>query len=341
MTLDPVHGLQSAFRSLMRVMAYPGTLCDISSQCAGLDLELGFPRPLLVLALTLLDAETRFAVLSAERPEHESLLSRLTFARRSPVSAADFVFVAGPGFPAAEALLEARIGTLVDPHLGATIVMEAASLSKGEAFELSGPGIEARAPTPGGPRSLLGGVARPAQPRVPAWTGPGDRRSGRPDRRSAAHDEDRQGVPLMGYVAVRGGTEAIERSIERLRYERLRKGLGPGAAAIEAGMRGLVDQVMSEASLYSEAVTACAIKQAEGSPEEAVFLVRAFRSTLPRRHYSLEIASRSMIVERRISATSRTSPAGRSSALPATTRIASYRPRRRARRTGAPGSPAT
>jgi alpha-D-ribose 1-methylphosphonate 5-triphosphate synthase subunit PhnI len=114
----------------------------------------------------------------------------------------------------------------------------------------------------------------------------------------------------MGYVAVRGGTEAIEASIERLKYERLRKGRTVDAKAIESGMRALVDQVMSEASLYDEALAALSIKQAEGSPEEAVFLMRAFRSTLPRSHYSLAVDSRHMRVERRISASFKDIPGG-------------------------------
>jgi alpha-D-ribose 1-methylphosphonate 5-triphosphate synthase subunit PhnI len=114
----------------------------------------------------------------------------------------------------------------------------------------------------------------------------------------------------MGYVAVRGGAEAIEASIERLKYERLRKGRTLDSGAIESGMRALVDQVMSEASLYDEAMAALAIKQAEGSPEEAVFLMRAFRSTLPRSHYSLAIDSSAMRVERRISASFKEIPGG-------------------------------
>jgi alpha-D-ribose 1-methylphosphonate 5-triphosphate synthase subunit PhnI len=114
----------------------------------------------------------------------------------------------------------------------------------------------------------------------------------------------------VGYIAVRGGTKAIEASIERLRYERLRKGAGPSRSSIEAGMRALVDQVMSESSLYSEEVAAAAIRQAEGSPEEAVFLMRAFRSTLPRLHYSTETSTAGMRAERRISASFKDVPGG-------------------------------
>ena len=114
----------------------------------------------------------------------------------------------------------------------------------------------------------------------------------------------------MGYVAVKGGTRAIEESLKRIQYERLRQGKVLDVAAVEAGMRGLVDQVMSESSLYNEQLAALAIKQAEGNPEEAVFLLRAYRSTLPRKHYSRIVHSDEMRVERRISASFKDIPGG-------------------------------
>ncbi|MCO1601639.1 carbon-phosphorus lyase complex subunit PhnI [Desulfosporosinus nitroreducens] len=114
----------------------------------------------------------------------------------------------------------------------------------------------------------------------------------------------------MGYVAVKGGIQAIEESIKRLKYERLKKGTVLKFQEIEGGMRCLIDQVMSESSLYSETLAAMAIKQAEGSPEEAVFLLRAYRSTLPRKHYSRTVQSEEMSVERRISSSFKEVPGG-------------------------------
>lgn len=106
----------------------------------------------------------------------------------------------------------------------------------------------------------------------------------------------------MAYVAVKGGQNAIEQSIRRLKYERLKKGGCLKLNDVESGMRGLIDQVMSEASLYDEELASIAIKQAEGNPEEIVFLLRAYRSTLPRKHYSRIVESETMEIERRISA---------------------------------------
>lgn len=106
----------------------------------------------------------------------------------------------------------------------------------------------------------------------------------------------------MGYVAVKGGTIAIEESIKKLKYERLKKKRILNVEDIGAGMRGLIDQVMSESSLYSEELAAISIKQTEGNAEEAVFILRAYRSTLPRKHYTKIIDTNNMAVERRISA---------------------------------------
>lgn len=114
----------------------------------------------------------------------------------------------------------------------------------------------------------------------------------------------------MGYVPVKGGTQAIEASINRLKYERIKDREIIEINTIMSTMRGMVDQVMSESSLYSPYLAALAIKQAEGSMEEAVFLMRAHRSTLPRPYYSQTVEPETMLVERRISASFKDIPGG-------------------------------
>ncbi|MGL4655495.1 MAG: carbon-phosphorus lyase complex subunit PhnI, partial [Sarcina sp.] len=106
----------------------------------------------------------------------------------------------------------------------------------------------------------------------------------------------------MGYVAVKGGSIAIEESIKRLNYERLKGGRIIDVNEIESSMRGLIDTVMSEASLYSRRLSSIAIKQSEGNIEEAVFLLRAYRSTLERKYYTNISDTKDGFVKRRISA---------------------------------------
>ncbi|BDH60058.1 carbon-phosphorus lyase complex subunit PhnI [Lysinibacillus sp. PLM2] len=114
----------------------------------------------------------------------------------------------------------------------------------------------------------------------------------------------------MGYVAVTGGKEAIEASLQHLTYERVKHGEWIDVKTIKATMRGFLDQVMSESSLYSESLAAIAMKQSEGNVEEAVFLLRAHRSTLPRLYYSTVTDPRDMLVIRRVSASFKDIPGG-------------------------------
>jgi len=106
----------------------------------------------------------------------------------------------------------------------------------------------------------------------------------------------------MAYVAVSGGREAIEASIKLLDYYRSGTNKDIDAEAIENKMSLLVDRVMSEAGLYSKTYAALALKQCEGSMEEAVFLLRAYRSTLTRNYYTNVVDTAAMRVVRRISA---------------------------------------
>jgi len=106
----------------------------------------------------------------------------------------------------------------------------------------------------------------------------------------------------MAYVAVSGGKEAIEASIRLLDHYRSGTGKDIALEAIEHKMSLLVDRVMGEAGLYSKAYAALALKQCEGSVEEAVFLLRAYRSTLTRNYYTRVADTDGMRVVRRISA---------------------------------------
>ena len=114
----------------------------------------------------------------------------------------------------------------------------------------------------------------------------------------------------MAYVAVSGGKEAIEESIKLLDYYRsgTKEDLELEAIANKLGL--LVDRVMSEAGLYSKEYAALSLKQSEGSVEEAVFLLRAYRSTLTRNYYTHVVNTDDMRITRRISAAFKDIPGG-------------------------------
>lgn len=114
----------------------------------------------------------------------------------------------------------------------------------------------------------------------------------------------------MGYVAVSGGREAIDASLALKELRRVSSGHAIDVDTIQQALPDLVEQVQAEGSLWCPAVAATAIKQATGSVEEAVFLVRAYRSTLERLYTSRTIDTNEMRVDRRISAAFKDVPGG-------------------------------
>lgn len=114
------------------------------------------------------------------------------------------------------------------------------------------------------------------------------------------------------YVAVKGGAAAIESSWRLL--EQQRRGdttlAELSVAQIRAQLSLAVDRVMSEGSLYDPELAALAIKQASGDLMEAIFLLRAYRTTLPRLGYSEPLDTARMALVRRISAAFKEVPGG-------------------------------
>ena len=98
------------------------------------------------------------------------------------------------------------------------------------------------------------------------------------------------------YVAVKGGEKAIagahallakarrgDRALPELSLEQISEQLGLA-----------VDRVMTEGSLYDRRAAALAIKQARGDLIEAIFLLRAYRTTRPRFGYSAPLDTAEM-----------------------------------------------
>lgn len=114
------------------------------------------------------------------------------------------------------------------------------------------------------------------------------------------------------YVAVKGGERAILNSYKLLAQKRRGSRASPELSTdqISQQLRLAVDRVMTEGSVYDPELAALAIKQASGDIVEAVFLLRAFRATLPRLGYSEAVKTSHMQVQRRISATFKDVPGG-------------------------------
>jgi len=114
------------------------------------------------------------------------------------------------------------------------------------------------------------------------------------------------------YVAVKGGERAIDNAHRLLAHERRGNRGVPELtlSQISEQLSLAVDRVMSEGSLYDRELAALAIKQARGDLIEAIFLVRAFRATLPRFGATEPVDTGAMHVLRRISSTFKDIPGG-------------------------------
>src|SRR4051794_10490527 len=109
----------------------------------------------------------------------------------------------------------------------------------------------------------------------------------------------------MGYLAVKGAEEAILAA-------RALAGPTGGRQAVSAVAEHLplvVDEIQAEAGVYEPRLAAIAFTQARGDLAEAVFLLRAYRSTLPRRA-AARADSTELEPERRISSAFRNVPGG-------------------------------
>src|SRR5919204_2588920 len=107
------------------------------------------------------------------------------------------------------------------------------------------------------------------------------------------------------YVAVKGGEAAIRNAHRLLAKDRRGDPSVPALTLDQiVGQLALaVDRVMAEGSLYDPELAALAVRQARGDMIEAIFLLRAYRTTLPRFGYSRPLDTSKMKIERRISAT--------------------------------------
>ncbi len=116
----------------------------------------------------------------------------------------------------------------------------------------------------------------------------------------------------MAYVATKGGEQAIAAAHAWLAEQRRGDPALPelGTDQIEAQLGRAVDRVMAEGSVFDRGLAALAIKQAQGDLIEAAFLLRAYRTTLPRFAASLPVETARMAVVRRVSAIYKDLPGG-------------------------------
>lgn len=114
------------------------------------------------------------------------------------------------------------------------------------------------------------------------------------------------------YVAVKGGEAAILATHDLVAEARRGDPAVPeiSVAQIREQQALACARVMNEGSLYDQDLAALALKQSQGDVIEAAFLMRAYRTTLPRFGSSQPLDTAAMAIRRRVSATYKDLPGG-------------------------------
>ncbi|HEI8761720.1 TPA: carbon-phosphorus lyase complex subunit PhnI [Klebsiella oxytoca] len=114
------------------------------------------------------------------------------------------------------------------------------------------------------------------------------------------------------YVAVKGGEKAIVAAHALQEQQRRGDGRLPEISVdqISQQLNLAVDRVMTEGGIADRELAALALKQASGDSVEAIFLLRAYRTTLQRLAVSESVDTAAMRLERRISAVYKDIPGG-------------------------------
>ncbi|MEB1805917.1 MAG: phosphonate C-P lyase system protein PhnH [Bacillaceae bacterium] len=147
-TFDMVFGTQAVYRNLLDCMARPGKILNICSSTQMLKKQHDFPTVLEGIALTLVDQEVTFTIISHSSKEIIPYLKWKTFGNEASIEQADFIFIPEKleEVEIIELMNQVKRGTLEDPHLSATIILLVQSISSdpeasGIKITLQGPGI--------------------------------------------------------------------------------------------------------------------------------------------------------------------------------------------------------
>ncbi|SPD67853.1 Alpha-D-ribose 1-methylphosphonate 5-triphosphate synthase subunit PhnH (plasmid) [Cupriavidus taiwanensis] len=135
---DPVDDAQQVFRAALRAFAHPGQLQTLPARSG---LPEGLSPALAALLLTLADADTP-VWLPAAVPAAARAFLRFHCGCRLTETPGAAAFVCVPAGHAMPALTDCAQGDPAFPDRSATLLVEVASLTDGEALTLHGPGIE-------------------------------------------------------------------------------------------------------------------------------------------------------------------------------------------------------
>lgn len=144
MKVDLVHDIHAAYRKVIDSMSRPGMISNLQEEAQKFDFQTNCLPSTEVMALMLLDTEVTFNVFSKREEQITGMMNQLTYAKTAEADQADFIFILKDcDQEQLEAAIQAaKIGSLMNPHESATLIIETESVSTGIELVLTGPGIE-------------------------------------------------------------------------------------------------------------------------------------------------------------------------------------------------------
>lgn len=140
--LGTIHFIQESYRKLLNTMARPGIVekleDNFSKECEWIDFLFGTYS----IMKMLLDTETSFKVFSLEEEKNANIINGLTGANIKDVYESDFIFVSLDKNECVDEVIKSlKVGDLINPEKGATLIIEVKNIYKGIEVKLKGPGI--------------------------------------------------------------------------------------------------------------------------------------------------------------------------------------------------------
>ncbi len=271
----PVQDAQHSFRRLLKAMSEPGVIVALHQ------LKRGW-QPLNIattsVLLTLADNDTPVWL---STPLNNDIVNQsLRFHTNAPLVSQpeQATFAVTDEAISSEQLNALSTGTAVAPEAGATLILPGRQPERRTHVAPYWCGYCRRT----NDRSAAAGVHSARTHRAPASV-PARHRPD-PDlwRAPAGYSANHSCGGVLMYVAVKGGEKAID-AAHALQESRRRGDTDLpelSVAQIEQQLNLAVDRVMTEGGIADRELAALALKQASGDNVEAIFLLRAYRTTL-------------------------------------------------------------
>lgn len=140
---DYVHDIQSTYRKVLECFSYPGRILSLKEELQDYEGEEGSFCGTQAFMRMLLDSDVSFHIV--DNKEVGNKISQITYSKQKALGEADYVFLLANENHMLDKVIEAvKLGTLQNPHLGATIVVECEHIGNKEELVLNGPGIKSQ-----------------------------------------------------------------------------------------------------------------------------------------------------------------------------------------------------